>query len=77
MNEREGIQGICRTNLDDYEMTVSIFAEIPKIGDYVICTKKGNHAILKVVSITHTSKYNIDGYNIKHEYPFIIVELNK
>ena len=71
-----GIQGHCRTNLDDYVMTVNIFASVPIKGDYVTCIKDGKETWLKVCSITHSSHFFTDGYGTKHHAPYIIVELN-
>jgi len=61
------IKGRCKTNLDNHQMIVTVFGEIPKIGDRVVCKKKGEETTLKVVSITHSQILN---------EPFIIVELH-
>ena len=63
------IQGVCRTNLDDYNVDeVKLFASVPLKGEKVQCRYKGEVTSLKVVEITHS---------LKEGKPFIIVELNK
>lgn len=63
------IRARCRTNLDDYNCSrITVFAELPRIGDGVNVLKKGTPARLKVCSITH----DID----EAGSPFIIVELH-
>lgn len=65
----EYINGICRTNLDDYRVdVVSKFVIVPRIGDNVAVLYKGMKSALKVVSITH---------DIFLDKPIIRVELNK
>ena len=62
------IRAICRTNLDDYDCNmVTKFVALPRIGDRVIVSRKGNAASLKVVGVTHDQRA---------DEPVIIVELN-
>ncbi len=62
------IQGRCHTNLDDYDMIITNFCAVPRIGERVACLYKGHDSTLKVVGITHTENGGI---------PCIRVELNK
>ena len=65
--EVEIIKGHCRTNLDDYSMTVTEFFRVPNIGERVACRKKGYETTLRVCQITH---------DCKNGKPYIIVELH-
>lgn len=63
------IKGHCFTNLDDYDCSlVKVFAAVPRIGDYVTVTYKGNVSRLKVVSVQH---HEID------KFPYLKIELHK
>lgn len=63
------IRGRCFTNLDDYDCSlVNVFAGIPRIGDYVTVTYKGNTLRLKVVSVQH---------DVKDCQPYLKIELHK
>lgn len=65
----EFIRGYCKTNLDDYTMTVEKFCGVPNIGDRVSCLKKGVSTSLRVCQITHC-------YDCARYEPYIIVELH-
>lgn len=64
----EIIKGHCKTNLDDYRMTVKGFYRVPNIGERVACIYKGYDSDLKVCQITHDFR---DGE------PYIIVDLHR
>jgi len=62
------IKGYCRTNLDNYDCSdVRVFVAVPRIGESVRVSYKGNATWLKVCMVTHT---------VKNNEPEIIVELH-
>lgn len=62
------IKGHCKTNLDDYNMTVTSFYRVPNIDERVACLYRGNESNLKVCQIIH---------DFRNGEPYIIVELNR
>ncbi|MCK9429942.1 MAG: hypothetical protein M0R17_08050 [Candidatus Omnitrophica bacterium] len=70
----EYINGICHTNLDDYDCSkITVFVAIPNIGDSVRVLYKGHSSTLRVVQITHTIRKSYIGDKIE---PVILIELH-
>lgn len=66
------IKGYCHTNLDDWSCEVIVFFAVPRYGERVQATYKGNAARLYVCGVTHCQQ-RIGGEWI----PYIEVELTE
>lgn len=69
------INGICKTNLDDYRRVEwpTRFITVPRKGDYIRSLDHKNE--LKVVRIVHCD--NEKGSRAVYKEPYIIIELHK
>ena len=59
------IKGHCFSNIDDLKGFITVFAEVPRVGDHVMMKYRGNDVRVRVVSVVH---------NMINNKPYIIVE---